>query len=114
VIGRTTRHIALLLLTVAACDRKREEPSYAATVADAVPKLEKTLGVKFKTPPKFEVRSKEEVRQFLERRFAEDLPDAELRGSAAKPAAASRSSEQWNGTLTLSFIAFFGGASSTS
>ena len=80
-IGRASRHIVLLLLTVAACDRKPGEPSYAATVADAVPKLEKTLGVKFKTPPKFEVRSKEEVRQFLERRFAEDLPDAELRGS---------------------------------
>lgn len=71
----------LVLLCVAACDHKPEGEPYAATVADAVPKLEKTLGVTFKTPPKFEVRSKDEVRQFLERRFAEDLPDAELRGS---------------------------------
>lgn len=70
-----------VLLVIAACDRKPKEPSYDETVADAIPKLEKTLGVTFKTPPKFEVRSRDEVRQFLERRFAEDLPDAELRGS---------------------------------
>ncbi|MGQ0648290.1 MAG: hypothetical protein ACT4P7_12040 [Gemmatimonadaceae bacterium] len=46
-----------------------------------MPRLEKTMGVKFKSPPKYEVRSKDEVRQFLEKRFTEDLPDAEVRGT---------------------------------
>jgi hypothetical protein len=71
---------AVLLVTVAACGRERSGPPYAATVADAVPRLEKTVGVQFKSQPKFEIRSREEVRQFLEKRFAEDLPDDELRG----------------------------------
>lgn len=80
-IGRTTRY-SLLLLAVSACGGAKPEGSpYARKVAEAIPKLEKTVGVKFKTPPRFEVRSKDEVRQFLERKFAEDLPDAELRGN---------------------------------
>jgi hypothetical protein len=49
-------------------------------VADAVPRLEKSIGLKFKEPPRFEARSKDEVRAFLEKRFAEGLPDVELRG----------------------------------
>ncbi len=48
-------------------------------VADAVPRLEKSIGLKFKEPPRFEARSKEEVRAFLEERFADGLPDVELR-----------------------------------
>jgi hypothetical protein len=67
-------------LTATACGRNRES-SYAEKVADAVPRLEKTVGLEFKTPPKFEARSRDDVRQFLERRFAEDLPDEELRGT---------------------------------
>lgn len=73
--------LLLLLAGIAGCDRKPDGPAYADKVADAIPKLERTMGVKFKTPPKFEMRSREEVRQFLERRFAEDLPDEELRGN---------------------------------
>lgn len=69
------------LLVALGCSRERGESAYAEQVKDAIPKLEKTLGVPFKTPPKFEVRSKDEVRQFLEKRFAEDLPEVDLRGS---------------------------------
>jgi len=72
---------ATLLLAAAACGEKKAKDPVAAKVADAIPKLEETIGLKFKTPPKFEARSKEEVRQFLEKRFAEDMPDAELTGS---------------------------------
>lgn len=80
-IGSTTRCI-LLLLAASACGRAKPEGSpYARRVAEAIPKLEKTVGVKFKTPPRYEVRSKDDVRQFLERKFTEDLPDAELRGN---------------------------------
>lgn len=71
----------VLLAVAAACSRERKGPAYAEQVADAIPRLERTMGLKFKTPPKFEMRSRDEVRQFLEKRFAEDLPDADLRGS---------------------------------
>ena len=74
------RSSLLLLLAAAACGRERTGPAYRDTVAEAVPRLERTIGVKFKTPPRLEMRSKDEVRRFLEARFAEDLPDAELRG----------------------------------
>ena len=38
---------------------------YADKVATDVPQIEKALGVKFKTPPKLELRSREQVRDFL-------------------------------------------------
>jgi len=78
-----TAATAATLVTAVACgDRATDSSPYASRIAEAIPKLEKTTGLTFKTPPKFEARSKEEVRQFLERSFAEDLPDAELNGSA--------------------------------
>ncbi len=77
-----TRSLVLLVFAIAAaCSRERKGPAYAEQVADAIPRLEKTIGLEFKTPPKFEVRSRDEVRQFLEKRFAEDLPDVDVRGS---------------------------------
>ena len=39
---------------------------YAKEVSEAVPKIERAVGLRFKTPPKVETRSKTEVRQFLE------------------------------------------------
>jgi hypothetical protein len=73
VIGRTTQYL-LLLLAASACGRSKPDGSpYARKVAEAIPKLEKTVGIKFKTPPRYEVRSRDDVRQFLERKFAEDL-----------------------------------------
>jgi hypothetical protein len=71
---------AIAVATLSNCGRDKGS-IYAETVADATPRLEKTVGLKFKSAPKYEARSKEEVRQFLERRFAEDLPDEELRGT---------------------------------
>ena len=38
---------------------------YAREVADAVPRLEEATGLKFKTPPKVEERTKEQVRDYL-------------------------------------------------
>jgi hypothetical protein len=38
---------------------------YADKVADDVPLIEHALGVKFKRPPKLEIRSREQVREFL-------------------------------------------------
>ncbi len=75
------RALMMLLLAVVACGERKTKDPVAARVSDAVPRIEEATGLKFKTPPKYEMRSKDEVRQFLERRFAEDMPDAEITGS---------------------------------
>lgn len=75
------RWACLLFLAGVSCSRERDGSPVGAQVADAIPRLEKTMGVDFKTPPKFEIRSREQVREFLEARFAADLPDVDLRGS---------------------------------
>lgn len=53
---------------------------YAKEVGEAVPQIEKAVGLPFKTPPKVERRSKEEVRDFLTRKFNESMPAAEISG----------------------------------
>src|SRR5262245_17320657 len=53
---------------------------YAKEVSEAVPKIEKAVGLTFKTPPKVERRSKEEVRNFLTQKFNESMPAAEISG----------------------------------
>lgn len=74
---------AAVALTACRHDTKASGASgpFASEVADAVPKLEKAIGLKFKSPPKLEEKTKDEVRTFLEQRFASELPDAELKGS---------------------------------
>jgi len=67
------RTFALLLLASAACrgvDAAGKGP-YADKIEQDVPKIEQALGVKFKTPPKLEVRSRDQVRDFLLRRLRE-------------------------------------------
>ncbi len=53
---------------------------YAKEVGEAVPRIEKAVGLKFKTPPKVERRSKDEVRNFLTQKFNESMPAAEITG----------------------------------
>lgn len=48
---------------------------FADKVAEDVPRIEKVIGVKFKTPPKLEIRSRDEVRRFLLAKISE--PDAQ-------------------------------------
>ena len=69
-------HLALLaLIALLACDRRPGRGDgggpYADRVADAIPRIEKSTGLKFKTPPRVETRSRDEVRRFLERTFEE-------------------------------------------
>src|SRR4029079_16891123 len=67
------RAITLLLLATVACratDAAGKGP-YADKVEADAPKIEQALGVKFKTPPKLEVRSRDQVRDFLLRRLRE-------------------------------------------
>ena len=82
---------AALVLTVGvavgvlgACKRDTGNASnagpYAKEVSEAVPRIEKAVGIPFKTPPKVERRSKDEVRDFLTRKFNESMPAAEITG----------------------------------
>jgi hypothetical protein len=45
-----------------------------------MPRIEKATGLKYKTPPKIEVRTKEQVRDFLLKKFDEETPSKELAG----------------------------------
>jgi len=62
------RSILPLMMLAAACGERAAATGtgpYADKVAEDVPKIEKALGVKFKTPPKLEIRDREQVRQFV-------------------------------------------------
>ena len=59
------------------------EGPYAAEVNAAIPRIERAMGVPFLEPPRLELRNHSQVREFLEQRFAEDLPDEELAGVEA-------------------------------
>jgi hypothetical protein len=78
---RRAARCCLLLAAVAGCDRRRNpDDPYGAQVADAIPQIEKATGLKFKTPPKLEMRSREEVRAFLLKKFNEEMSSTQLRG----------------------------------
>lgn len=55
---------------------------YAKEVRKYLPQVEKATGLTFKTPPKVERRSTEEVKAFLEKEFNENLPAVELEGTS--------------------------------
>ncbi|MFN2397546.1 MAG: hypothetical protein ABR543_02715 [Gemmatimonadaceae bacterium] len=72
----------VILALFIACDNHKQEDggSYARQVAEATPKIEKATGLKFKRPPVVEVRSRSEVRSFLERTFREQMTEQEAEG----------------------------------
>ena len=78
---RPTTLVAAALL-LAACARGKDAGSgpYAREVAEAIPRIEQATGLKFKTPPKVEVRTREQVRDFLLKQFDEATPTAQLAG----------------------------------
>ena len=74
-----------LLTLVSACESQKPqyEGPYAAEVAQAVPMIEKAVGLKFKTPPKIETRSKEQVREFVTKQFTDSLATHDIAGQEA-------------------------------
>jgi len=74
----------LFVVALGAC---RKNPAgdgpYASEVADAVPRIEKATGLKFKRPPRIELRTRDQVRDFLLKQFDEATPAAELKGEEA-------------------------------
>jgi hypothetical protein len=73
------------LMVVSACERDKPkyEGPYAAEVAEAVPMIEKAVGLKYKTPPKIETRSKEQVRQFVAKQFTDSQATRDIAGQEA-------------------------------
>lgn len=75
---------ALLALAIAAACARGEgsagQGPYARKVAAAIPTIEKGAGLEFKTPPKVERRTRQQVRAFLEQRFADEVADNEIEG----------------------------------
>ncbi|MFL5567529.1 MAG: hypothetical protein ACJ79B_07575 [Gemmatimonadaceae bacterium] len=76
---------ASLLVLVSACESQKPtyEGPYGAEVAAAVPMIEKAVGLKFKTPPKVETRSKEQVREFVIKQFTDSLASHDIAGQEA-------------------------------
>src|SRR5881392_2263656 len=76
---------AALLTLVSACESQKPkyEGPYATEVAEAVPMIEKAVGLKFKTAPKIETRSKEQVREFVIKQFTDSLARHDIAGQEA-------------------------------
>lgn len=74
--------VASLCATAGACggERASGEALYAEIVADVVPRLEKQLGMPFKTPPKVESRSREEVKAFVMAQLTSERARTQLEG----------------------------------
>ena len=74
-----------LLTLVSACESQRPkyEGPYAAEVAEAVPMIEKAVGLKYKTPPKVETRSNEQVREFVIKQLTDSLATHDIDGQEA-------------------------------
>lgn len=82
-IGRSAS-LALLatmtMLTVGCPSRDKitAQGPYAREVQEAIPKIESVTGLKFKTPPVIERRSKEQVHDFLIKQFEDERSQTDL------------------------------------
>ncbi|MEO8334199.1 MAG: hypothetical protein ABI664_04460 [bacterium] len=86
-MGRVNWRIAAVVVVIAIAAalyfgsrRNYGDGPYAREVAEAIPRIEKGTGLKFKRTPKIEVRTKDQVRDFLLKKFDEDTPAEELKG----------------------------------
>jgi hypothetical protein len=84
------RHLAAILATLAlttvGCAGAPEtgyEGPFKDQVDRVIPALEASTGLTFKTPPKLEMRTREQVGEFLEQQFNEQLSPLEIQGVEA-------------------------------
>jgi len=77
--------LALAGFALAGCRDRGEEPSgpYGRQIAEAVPAIERAVGLKFKTPPKVEVRSKAQVREFVAAQITDSVSARTFAGMTA-------------------------------
>ena len=71
-----------LLLTVVACSRGESqfEAIVAAAAERVTPNVEQAIGLTFRTPPDIQIRTREQVTAYLERKFETDLPAERVAG----------------------------------
>ena len=74
-----------MITLVSACESQKPqyEGPYATEVAQAIPMIEKAVGLRYKTPPKIETRSKEQVRDFVTKQFTDSLARHDIAGQEA-------------------------------
>jgi len=77
--------IVLAFAALSACKGKEKsyEGPYGKQVADAIPKIENAVGLKYKHPPKVETRSKEQVREFVMAQIKDSVAAKEMQGMSA-------------------------------
>jgi hypothetical protein len=76
------RLLLLPLLAVGCRERANVgDGPYADKVAADVPQIEHALGVKFKTPPKLQIRSRDQVREFLLQKLREPAAQKQMANS---------------------------------
>jgi hypothetical protein len=86
IVGRLPRVAFAAALAVLATGCRGEaagEGPYAREVADAIPRIEAATGLKFKSPPKVEARSRAEVHAFLLKQFDQTNAARSLAGEEA-------------------------------
>ncbi len=72
-----------VVLTAACSDQPKYSGPYGKQVAEAIPKIENAVGMKFKTPPKVETRSRAQVRAFVAQEFVDPAAQQDLAGTEA-------------------------------
>ncbi len=72
--------MAALVLVSCGDRRPKGEGPYADLVADAVPRIEQQLGLTFKSPPKLETRSRDEVGAFVMKQLTSDRAKKQIEG----------------------------------
>ena len=74
-----------LVTLVSACESQKPkyEGPYATEIAQAVPMIENAVGLKFKTPPKVETRSKAQVREYVLKQLTDPRAVQEIAGQEA-------------------------------
>ncbi|HUO51284.1 MAG TPA: hypothetical protein VMT93_02095 [Gemmatimonadaceae bacterium] len=71
--------LALAALALAACARPpRAQDAYARAVAEAVPLVEKGTGLTFKRAPAYQVRTREQMHDFLQKVFAQEKSQRDI------------------------------------
>ena len=84
---RLLRYAAPLAILGAAWSCRRPPASsggpYGEIVAQAIPAVEKAVGLPFKRPPRIEVRTKEQVRDYVLKQFRDTSTMREIAGQAA-------------------------------
>ncbi len=80
--GKFARYICVIILFSACGDSRSNgaDGPYADIVADAVPRIEKQIGLEFKTPPQLERRTREQVAGFVMQQLTSDRAKSQLSG----------------------------------